>query len=549
MSSHITLAEETGEHGVSEGVRRYHRAKDHAEWEPLMVWLGSHPDLATEFAKHIQAELNFHQEIAPLRIPKNRESSLVGGLELRDELGRGAMGVVYRAYDPVLKRDVAVKMIRSGDTLSPHELARFQFEAETVASLDHPNIVRVLASGEMHGEPYLVMPLMSGGSLATRLKEMKKTDTGALPEKEAAQIVRDIALGVHHAHQRGLIHRDLKPGNILLDKEGQPHVADFGLARRTDVSTSDSGVAGTVAYMAPEQATGDKHLTTAVDIHALGVILFELLTGSIPYGGGELGSIIRKLTDPTVQAPSVRKFRPDVSRDLEAVCMKCLEKDPAKRYTSARALANDLTCFLKDEPVSAQLPGFWDWLRQLARTRPEAGQHYSWQVTVWFGLIVLLTSGAIYGFVQADVPAVWVWVANFVSGAGMCVVLWWYMLRKFRQLPITERHSLIIAVGKILVYFTVTVAYVPLWHTASATAALGMYPALAAASGLGLFTLGSTNWSRFFPVGVGMIALVPILAWYPEVSPLVYGSTTAAVMWYWSAAKRSSFASHGPPTP
>lgn len=540
----------TNPHGIEEGRALALKAEDTGDWKPVADWLAHHPEAASELADFLAAMRGLRAETAPLRSPQNRDGSIVGGLELREELGRGAMGVVYRAHDPVLKRDVAVKMIRGGDSLSSQELARFQFEAETVASLDHPNIVRVLASGEMNGEPYLVMPLMSGGSLATRLKELKKAGTNALPALEAAELVRDIALGVHHAHQRGLIHRDLKPGNILLDAEGQPHVADFGLARRTDVSTTDSaGVAGTVAYMAPEQATGGKHLTTAVDIHALGVILFELLTGGVPYGGGELGSILRKLTDPTVQAPPVRQFRPDVSRDLEAVCLKCLEKDPAKRYTSARALANDLTCFLNGEPVTAQLPGFWDWLRQLARTRPEAGQHYSWQVTVWFGLLILVANAAIYGVVQADVSAVWVWVANFVAGVTMCVVLWWYMLRKFRELPLTERHSLIIAVGNILCYFAVTVAYVPLWHRAPASSALGMYPALAATSGLGLFTLGSTNWSRFFPVGVGMIALVPILAWWPDVAPLVYGTTTAAVMWYWSAAKKSSFASHGQPAP
>ncbi len=537
--THISLAEETYPHGLDEGIALVFKAEDNGNWKPVVDWLAHQPEHAAGLLKF----LGDQRQIPPMLAPPDRTGLVVGGLVLGEEIGRGAMGVVYKAFDPVLNRYVAVKMVRSGDRLSARELARFHFEAEAVACLDHPNIVRILACGEVNGEPYLVMPLMEGGSLAARLKRLDADRYR--PADEAARLLRDIAHGVHHAHERGFIHRDLKPGNILLDKDGQPHIADFGLARRTDVSQGSSeGIAGTIAYMAPEQASEGQHITTAADIYALGVILFELLTGGVPYGG-DIGSILRKLTDPTVQPPSLRQLRADVPADLEAICLKCLEKRPEDRYRSAAELAEDLTRFLNGELPSARQAGFWDWLRQVSRTRPEPNPHYSWPVTVWFGLFVLLTSVAVYGIVQTDASAAWVWVANFVSGAGMCVVLWWYMLRKFRELPVTERHSLIIAVGKILVYLAVTVAYVPLWRSVSAHSALAMYPALAAASGLGLFTLGSTNWSRFFPVGAGMIALAPVLAWWPEASPLVYGATTAGVMWYWSAAKASGFAPRG----
>jgi len=350
--------------------------------------------------------------------------------------------------------------------------------------------------------------------------------------------VRDIALGVHHAHQRGLIHRDLKPANIILDDNRNPHVADFGLARPADaIATSE---AGTPMFMAPEQARGEKHLTTAVDIHALGAVLFQLLTGEVPYGG-DIGSIFRQLTDPAVQAPSVRRFRKGVSSDLEAVCQKCLEKDPCKRYSSAQALADDLTRFMRGDAVAAQLPGFWDWLRQVARIRPEPHTDYSWPVTVWFGAFNLATSVAIFWLVESGASAATVWAANLVCAAAMSVVLWWYMLRRFRQLPITERHSLIIAVGSILAYLALTVAFVPLSASTPAHHVLRMYPALIVVSGMGLFTLGSTNWSRFFPIGIVVMALTPAMVWWPYSSPLIYGITLAAVMWYWSYAKAKLF--------
>jgi len=537
------FSNETGDDPLSEGLRLYDRAKDYDEWPPLMTWLAKHPELAHDFARYIKDAHLIGKDISPPRLSPVHSGSLIGGLELREEIGHGGMGVVYRAFDPVLKRDVAVKLLRTGSAMSAHDLARFRFEAEVVASFDHPNVVRVFSSGEADGAPYLVMPLMTGGSLATRLNTLGPDRR--LPEKEVAKIVRDIALGVHHAHQRGLIHRDLKPGNILLDESHTPHVADFGLARRVDVSeASSAGIAGTVAYMAPEQARGDKQLTTAVDVHALGVILFELLTGNLPYGGTDIASILQKLNDPAVHAPSIRQYRPDVPADLEAICLKCLEKLPEDRYRSADELAEDLTRFLNGELPLARPVGFWDWLRQISRTHPEPNMQYSWPVTVWFGAFVLATNAAIYGIVQNDASAVWVWVANLTCGAGLGVVLWWYMLRKFRQLPVTERHSLIIASGKIMLLFALTAAYAPLWQSTSARSVLAMYPALAAATGLGLFTLGSTNWSRFFPVGAGMMALAPVLAWWPESSPLIYGVATAVVMWYWSVAKARSFAPH-----
>jgi hypothetical protein len=191
--------------------------------------------------------------------------------------------------------------------------------------------------------------------------------------------------------------------------------------------------------------------------------------------------------------------------------------------------------------VEARPPGLWDWLRQIARTRPDPDQEYSWQVPAWFGGIFLASNVAIFALVRGGGPAAGVWLINAASVLAYAPLLWWYMLRRFGHLPETERHSVLIAVGNVLCYLALTLAYVPLSFDVPASAALAMYPALAAASGLALFTLGSTNWSLFFPIGAAVIALAPLTAWWPDAGPLAFGTATAAVMWCWAYIKKHKF--------
>jgi hypothetical protein len=291
--------------------------------------------------------------------------------------------------------------------------------------------------------------------------------------------------------------------------------------------------------MAPEQARGDANLTVAADVYSLGVVLYRLLTGREPYGGS-LAEVLRKVQSDE-PPPDPRDVNPTVDPDLREVCLKCLHKHPPDRYRTAGELADDLERYLRGDEVTARPPGFLDWVRQLARTRPEPHPHYSWQVTAWMGVLVLLTSAGVYLLARFGGLAIGVWAANVGCSVAMATVLWWYMVRRFRELPPTERHSLIIAAGHVVVYLAVTAAYVPFSFTAPATSALGMYPALAACSGLGLFTLGSTNWSRFFPFGLAAILAAPLLAFWPDVAPLVYGVGIAAVMWYWAFTKKVTF--------
>lgn len=275
-------------------------------------------------------------------------------------LGRGGMGVVCRARDRLLGREVALKLIHSGVLASDEELRRFRIEAEAVASLRHPNLIVVHEAGEADGQPYFTMTLADGGTLARRL-----SDKGPLEAPIAARLVQQIAEAVHHAHIRGVLHRDLKPANILFDHDGQPLVSDFGLARFTgaDSVTKSGSLLGTPAYLAPEVASGTASHTTSSDVYALGIILFECLTGRTPFENDAPLALLKSITEDEVPRPS--SLVEGIDRDLEAVCLHALEKDPSRRYASAEALAKDLARWLADEPVTARHPpiteSLWRW--------------------------------------------------------------------------------------------------------------------------------------------------------------------------------------------
>src|SRR5881392_1034285 len=290
----------------------------------------------------------------------------LGDYELLEEIGRGAQGVVFRARQKSLNRTVALKVISLGQWASKAHLKRFRREAEAAASLDHPSIVPIYEVGERDGSCYFSMKFVEGGQLDEVVRQTP------MSIRQAVELIAKVARTVHYAHEHGILHRDIKPGNILLDAKGEPHLTDFGLARLVESESSVTqtlDVLGTPSYMAPEQAVGNNAaVSSATDVYGLGAVLYQLLTGHPPFAGGTTYETIKLLEDTEPRPP--RLLNPKVDRDLSTICLKCLEKDPKRRYSSALALAEDLNRWLKYEPIQARHSGVFARGKKWVRRNP-----------------------------------------------------------------------------------------------------------------------------------------------------------------------------------
>src|SRR6266513_2390090 len=289
-----------------------------------------------------------------------------GDYELLEEIGRGGQGIVYRARQKSLNRTVALKVIGLGQWATKAHLRRFRLEAEAAASLEHPCIVPIYEVGERGGACYFSMGLVEGGQLDAVAKREP------MPIRHAAELIAKLARTVHYAHERGILHRDIKPGNILLDDKCEPHLTDFGLARLVETEstmTRTLEVLGTPSYMAPEQAVGNNAAISSVtDVYGLGAVLYQLLTGQPPFAGGTTYETIKLVLDNEPRQP--RQLNPKIDRDLSTICLKCLEKDPKRRYASAVALAEDLERWLKHEPIRARRTGIFARGKKWVRRNP-----------------------------------------------------------------------------------------------------------------------------------------------------------------------------------
>jgi WD40 repeat protein/predicted Ser/Thr protein kinase len=318
-----------------------------------------------------------------------RYPRFLGEYELLEEIARGGMGVVYRARQEKLNRLVAIKLIRSGSQAGPDEFRRFRYEAEAIAELDHPHIIPIYEIGEENDQAYFSMKLIEGGNLTRHIPRLKH-EPGAV-----AAIIAKVARAVHYAHQRTILHRDIKPSNILLAEHDEPYVTDFGLAKRIGpdcetAATITGAVMGTPAYMPPEQARGGtKSVTTAADVYSLGATLYEALTGQTPFAGDSVGEIMRRVLDQEPARP--RSINPRLDRDLETICLKCLAKQPARRYGSAEALAEDLERWRTGMPITARPFPAWERVVKWVKRRPE------------LAALVLVVHLALLGFIGCGI--------------------------------------------------------------------------------------------------------------------------------------------------
>jgi hypothetical protein len=345
-----------------------------------------------------------------------------GDYEITRELARGGMGVVFHARQISLNRPVALKMILAGQLANDTDVKRFYIEAEAAANLEHPGIVPIYEVGQHEGQHYFSMGFVDGQSLSQRLA------AGPLPPRQAAELIVNVAEAIEYAHQHGVIHRDLKPGNVLLDRNGNPRVTDFGLAKRieSDSSLTSSGqIMGTPSYMPPEQAGGERGgVGPAADVYSLGATLYALVTGRPPFQAATAMDIVLQVIGEEPVPP--RRLNPSLPGDLETICLKCLEKDPSRRYATAQALADDLGRWLGGEPIMARPAGQLERMAKWSRRNPAAA---AWLAAIPLLIFVGQETGFLAGCIAAAMtmplvqnPRLSLFGALFAAVTGLALV-------------------------------------------------------------------------------------------------------------------------------
>ncbi|NIP87332.1 MAG: protein kinase [Planctomycetales bacterium] len=371
-------------------------------------------------------------------LPANRELPCqFGDYQLWEEIGRGGMGVVYKAWQCSLDRTVALKMILQGELASADDLSRFRREAEAAGGLSHRNIVPIYEVGQHQGQAYFSMRYVEGENLAVRMAQ------GPLPTREAATIVAGVARALQAAHLRGILHRDIKPSNILLDSDGQPLVTDFGLAKQVTADpglTRSGAILGTPSYLAPEQAGGNRgEVSPASDVYSLGAVLYQCLTGRPPFQAATPLDTVMLVLEQDPLPP--RLLNPRADRDLEMIALRCLQKPPELRYPTAAALAEDLEAYLRGEPVSARSGNFAAviarWFRETHHVSvlENWGLLWMWHAVVLLALCLLTNYMHRQGFARPQ-PYLLLW------GGGLAVwaPIFWAIRRRAGPVMFVERQ-------------------------------------------------------------------------------------------------------------
>lgn len=429
--------------------------------EALEAIVLEHPELAQEL-RELWATMQIAEDFASVSelysdesVGKSSDATETaiapqdcGDYELLGELGRGGMGVVYRARQKSLNRIVALKMILSGGNASSADIARFRAEAESAAQLNHLNIVNVYEVGEFEGRPFFSMKLIEGTTLTKRLAN------GPLPSRTAAEMLAPVCRAIADAHRHGVLHRDLKPSNILIDVEGRTYVTDFGLAKRVtqnsnpddaDVThemqlTLTGAILGTPGYMAPEQAAGRRgEITAATDIYALGAILYAMLTGRPPFQAASAVDTVLMVREQDPLPP--RMLNPKANPDLEMICLKCLQKPADLRYRTADDLADDLDAYLNSEPISARSTHLTQIISLAFRETHHAAVLENWGVLwMWHSLVVLLLCIVTNGMHYMGVQSRWPYATMWSVGSTGWAFIFWELRRRSGPITFVERQ-------------------------------------------------------------------------------------------------------------
>ncbi len=463
-----------------------------------------------------------------------------GNYELLAEIARGGMGVVYKARQIGLNRLVALKMIRSGQLASAEEVQRFRAEANAAAHLDHPGIVPIYEVGEQDGQHFFTMALVNGSDLAERLRQ------GPMPPREVASLVRSIALAVQHAHDKGVIHRDLKPANVLLEGSGvggqgsgktetdslsstthrpqplTPRITDFGLAKlvQSDVHLTGSGqVVGTPSFMPPEQAAGrTKDIRETADVYSLGAILYACLTGRPPHQAATALETVMQVLDAEPAPP--RLLNPQVPRGLEAICLKCLQKEPARRYATAQQVADELQRFWEGEPIQASSVHLFDYMLHALRKDRHEENFRDWGFGLMvFGLVIAVSHVATFLLESAGeglLTAYWL-------PRGLMVVLLLLLLRRFRRHSILPTNSAERLVWGVWVGYLICAGVISATLSASGLDPRLLYAFSAILGGLGFFIMGVHVWGGAYVIGWAFLLAAPLLSIAPKSASLAYG--------------------------
>lgn len=442
----------------------------------------------------------------------------VAGYEILALLGRGGMGVVYKARQLGLNRVVALKMVLAGANASPQDLARFRAEAEAVAQLAHLNIVQIYEIGEQNGCPYLALEYVGGGSLAQHL------DGTPVAPRQAAELIVALARAVHHAHEKGIVHRDLKPANVLLLADGTPKIADFGLAKRSDSNyahTQTGAILGSPSYMAPEQAAGAaEKIGPATDVYSLGTILYELLTGRPPFKGATLLETLDQVREHDPVPP--RFLLPKTPRDLETICLKCLEKSPQRRYASAAALAADLQAYLTGEPIRAHSLTLLDqFARSISHNSFDARfRGFANRMLVFspFPIVIHLVAYGVFAG-QPHYPVAMV-ITTAVMLFTLVPLLLFTGIPTIQNVPAWQRkHFVTVWIGHLIAMGVVLAVVWLAVGRADPRQLLMVYPLWAATAAMS-FLAHATEAGMYYMIGGLMFAISILLALTPTWAPL-----------------------------